>query len=335
MIFKPHFMLLSIRKYGLSIALLSLLAACSSNREITPRGSKLRHYVDNSNCLSQKTNYAELPFPKPLDSLKLDSCLWSNFSLNSLHAANAINLLGLLDEYVHLIDNINAQEDLTIRVRRLELASEILQKIDLASLEISSMASELDCEEERITQIADYLSNKEQDKETKLTVAAIVVGALGTVSSVSALIKDDASNVWEYVGAASGISELALGGLILWNKKSIKLSHERNALRDIWEEKKTSDIFPPAIWYYIQYASSPMGSLRSQILDRWLSFKQIDLEDSKNSKKLIALYFGNGGFYTTEQLYNRASMYDQLESGIKLIKQDLMILAIEFEKLNK
>lgn len=329
-------MFLSIRNYGLSIWLICTVSmACVSNKELTPKGTKLSKYMQESNCIVEKTNYAELPFPKELKSIEVDKALLANFSENSLHIANAINILDLLSEYVKLITELNTTENMSLRIKRLELAQQILQKMDLASLEISSIASELDCEEERVTQIADYLSNKEQEKETKLTVSAIVLGALGTVSSVSALIKDDESNVWEYIGVASGVSEAVLGGMILWNKKSIKILHKRNALREIWQDNTVSNIFPPSIWYYIKYAGSQSSSLRTQIIDRWLSFKQIDLANEKKRDKLVALYFGDGGYYTTEQLYNRASMYDQLESGIKLIKQDLMILAIEFEKLNK
>lgn len=73
--------------------------------------------------------------------------------------------------------------------------------------------------------------------------------------------------------------------------------------------------------------------MRYQIIERWMSFGQIAVAKRKKKQNLIAIYFSEGGKYTTEQLYTRANMLDQLEANINLMKQDLKGLALEFENL--
>jgi len=53
------------------------------------------------------------------------------------------------------------------------------------------------------------------------------------------------------------------------------------------------------------------------------------------NEAIYALYFGEGGRYTAEQLKNRAAMLDQVEASITLMKQDLKVLSIEFEKYSE
>ncbi len=64
-----------------------------------------------------------------------------------------------------------------------------------------------------------------------------------------------------------------------------------------------------------------------------MSFEQISTVNKKQKKQYIDIYFGDGGKYSIEQLENRANMYDQLESTIKTIKQDLKNLLFEINNL--
>lgn len=63
-----------------------------------------------------------------------------------------------------------------------------------------------------------------------------------------------------------------------------------------------------------------------------MKFGQITDSKEKEKEKLINLYFKEGGKYTTEQLFNRSNMHDQVEAQINLMKQDLKMLGLELEK---
>jgi len=222
------------------------------------------------------------------------------------------------------------------RIEIVELSQRINQRINISSLEISAVASEMDCEEERADQIATYLKGKEDDAETKLTVGSIVVGAAGAIIAGALIVKGDAGNAPEFIGIGAGLTEATLGVMILLNKRKVEFYHSRNALKDIWFAPETSTIFPQSVWYYLTYEKPDCStkSLRQQLVDKWLGFGQIADTKEKNKEKVYSLFFGEGGKYTADQLNNRANMHDQIEAQINLMKQDLKLLALELEKLN-
>ncbi|HNF30174.1 MAG TPA: hypothetical protein PLY81_07840, partial [Chitinophagaceae bacterium] len=260
--------------------------------------------------------------------------LTNKFSFAALNTANAIGVIDNLTMYARLKKDERTTPKLERRVVMLELLQKITQRINIASLEISAVASELDCEEERASQVATYLKSKESAKEKNLIIGSMIVGAVGSIAAEIISMNSNSGNTSNIVAITTSIIDVGLGTLIILNNKSIEFYHNRNALKDIWNNPKTSSFFTPSIWYYLTYenVSKNEKSLRKQLIEKWQDFGQIT--SSKNKDKNIELYFGNGGKYETEQLKNRADMHDQIESYITLMKQDLKQLSIEIENLN-
>lgn len=296
----------------------------------TIKDANIRQQITVSNCNQQNIyDYNTDDLPKPLHTLSIDNELANHLSPENLHMANALGLIPDLTRYVSLKKHLEAS-DLEKRVDILELKQRIEHRINIASLEVSAIASEMDCEEERTSQVANYLKGSESNTESKLTIAAIVVGATGAIATGGVIKNDNASNT---VGIATGITEASLGLMMLFNSRKIDYYHKRNALREVWEGKPISSNFPPFVWYYLNYTdpNKDIPSIRQAIIDKWKHFGQIEEEDDGQS--IPAIYFGDGGKYTTEQLVNRADMYDQLESHITLMKQDLKALSLAMERL--
>lgn len=306
-----------------------VLTSCSGLQS-----TRMRSQLYTSNCNQQNVyNYTVAEMPKPIHTLTVDTVLAAQISFKSLNVANAIGVLDLLSDYVAIQKHYKKNPNIENRLTQLEIVQKLNQRINIASLEVSAVSSEMDCEEERTSQIADFLKGKEDETESKLTVGAIVIGAAGAIAS-GLLI--DKGNTGDYIGLGTGITEATLGMLILRNKRSIEFYHNRNALRDIWEGRPTSSIFPPTVWYYLNYSNPnepEKVSFRREIIEKWMNFGQIADEKSKKKTQLLELYFGNGGKYSAQELDNRANMYDQLESQINLMKQDLKALSTELEKL--
>lgn len=317
------------------IAITIMAYTLSSCAIYTPTNTTPQFEV--SNCNRQVTKlYTEKDLPKPIHTLDIDTVLTARFSFQSLNAANAIGILHDLADYVKLKNQYIKSANPELRIELIELSQKINQRINISSLEISAIASEMDCEEERASQIAAYLKAQEDNAETKLTVGAIIVGATGAITTGILLALEKSSIEPEFIGIGSGLSETALGLIILLNKRKIDFYHPRNALKDIWEGHETSEIFPAPVWYHLNYfnPNTPENpSLRYQIIERWMNYGQIADASKKQKRNLFQIYFGNGGKYTAEQLINRANMYDQLESHINLMKQNLKGLAIELENL--
>lgn len=316
------------------ILLAAILPACAS---LKPAAPEVR--FEKSSCNLQNTVYdPNLEPPKPIHEIHIDQTLATRLSFQSLNIANAIGILDLLTNYVNYLTLRNKNPTIENRLAAIEISQSINQRINTSSLEISAIASELDCEEERAEQIANYLKSKEGKLERNLTVAAIMAGAAGAIATGLMLSQGIKGHSAEYVGIATGITEATLGMSILGNETEVEFYHPRNALREFWEGGATSTIFPPPVWYYLNYQnpSEPQAtSLRQKILNQWIKFKQIVDTGTEEKIKLKQLYFGNGGIYTAEQLINRANMHDQIESYINLMKQDLKQLAIELESINE
>ena len=305
-----------------------MLSSCSSYKT-----ANFESYLRNSNCNQQNVyQYDSTEIPRAIHTLELDSFLLRNFTFKSLNVAHAIGILPLLEEYGNQKKIYQEEKSIQNQVNLIELTQLISQKITSASLEISAVSSEMDCEEERTSQIANYMKIHEDDRETKLTVASIVAGATGAILSGVYIDKDAGG----YIGISIGIIEAGLGVLIIVNTRKIEFMHPRNALRDIWEGYHVSANFPASIWYYLNYHNpEDVGekSLRYQIIEKWIGFGQISGMQSRKKQKVLNTYFGDGGKYTSQQLSNRADMYDQLESNINLMKQELNRLSMEVSQL--
>lgn len=276
-------------------------------------------------------SYTAEELPTPLHELELNDALTSQFNHTQLNTANTIGILDKLEAYALALDAQKQDSSFEAKIEALELSQEINHQINFASISVSAIASELDCEEERADQIAAYLKAKEDNTEKKLTVAAIVVGATGAVLT-SAFLNRGATP--EYIGISTAFTEAVLGVLILLNKRSVNFHHPRNHLKDIWEGPEVSAYFPPSIWYYINYQNpneETDGSVQSKVVEQWKGFGQLGDEDEYADQ--ISLFFGDGGKYDAEELKQRADMLDQLGAQISLMKQDLKNLTLAIQDM--
>jgi hypothetical protein len=173
----------------LSIIIICInLTSCSTNKTSL---SKLE--LDKSYCNKQPVEkYTLNDIAKPLHELQLDTILTNRFSFQSLNIANAIGIIESLTKYTKLTNETKLASNVENRLALLELSQKLNQKISLASLEVSAIASELDCEEERATQFAYYLKEKESKTEKRLIIGSIIIGAASSISSQ--IISDNSSN---------------------------------------------------------------------------------------------------------------------------------------------
>ena len=309
-----------------------ILSSCSGVKEMASFEN-----LGKSNCYNQADyHYTFDELPKLLEMQIIDSNLSQNFSFEALNIANAFNFLNLLIEFNNLKYNHLQNPTIENNLKLIELKLAITQKINIASLEISSVTSELDCEEERATQVANFLKGKVEKREKNLVIGSIIVGAVGAITTEGLNNSSSAGKSGSYVAIGTAITEAILGVLMLANKKKIEFVHERNTPGEIWTGPLTSKTLSPSIWYYLNYKDSEnrKTSLRNLLTEHWETYGQVEKKTKNKIKDTDEIYFGLGGKYTFEQLENRADMYDQIESYINLMKQDLKTLSVEFEKFS-
>jgi len=297
--------------YGLCLPLL-LFTACSTGRVIS--GSKLNL---GSNYCAPAAAYPHHPF---IPARNTDSLLKANPGM-PLHEVLTANATGTL-ELIYRLNAIAADTTVNGTTNKAIIRSQIQHRIMLASLEIDGIAAELDCEGEKADQLARYLDNFNSKRNTRLTVASIIVGAITTIATV-AIKNDGAQNA---AAISGGLISAGLGALTInAARKKINLTYDRNVLRDIWLLSDTSAVYPPFTWYMLNqkhFSNSGQHSLAINIKKRWEKF---DLGGPVNAatEKLL---FGAGGIHKADDLHKRAAMVNELQSTIRSLNQDLQRL---------
>ena len=249
-----------------------------------------------------------------------DSILKANLSQHDILISKAIGIESYLSEY------LQTKKD---TLKRLVLKQKITDRLILTSIEINALASELDCNGERIDKLANFVNDINNKKTRNLTVASVTIGALTTVATV--LIKNN--NASDIVGVSGGLVSAGLGALTIAPKgKKINLKLERNLLRNIWFNDNSNGAYPNSIWAILnekQFSNSGKNDLQESIKNRWLQYNfdgKIDAETEK-------LFFYDGGIYTADDLSSRANMLNELQATVRSLEQDLKSLSVRLNSI--
>ncbi|KEO72132.1 hypothetical protein [Anditalea andensis] len=224
----------------------------------------------------------------------------------------------LQDDLQELIRLNREGED---RDRQDTLRRKLLKAVDLTSLEVSAIASGLDCEEEKSVQLADYLDRQIRNQERRLTVAAIITGAVVSTGIGIAVLSgmEGTDPILQTIGLTAGLAEVYMGLKVLSLRRKIKVDHPINIIQMVIEEDNSKGIFSPAVWFYLNAPTPGMErSLREKLLARWEAYGRYADED-------FEIFLGEKGEYTANMLETRSGLLEQLSSQVFIMKQDIML----------
>ena len=328
-------------KIFFQIIVFILLSSCTS---IKPN---LR--VSQLNYCAPTTPYVYDSTYIPLSDIKYiiqtDNLLLKYYTYQDLLLANASGSLFLLQDLVHLKESKSDDEDSLVYM--LVKKQQIFNRLLLASIEVASLAAELDCESERSKQLANYLDQINDTRVQRFTILSVVSGAITGIGTSALKNYGSQATVGIIGSVVSGVS----GGLaVISSKNSIIVKHNRNLLTDIWNEPKSSSIYSPFIWCVLNakefnpdFSNSTIRSLKS----RWIEEGLVDTTANKykipairkflakagfadtTNKKKTELFFGTGGKYRANDLHTRTSMLNQLKAEIRSINQNLQALMLK------
>ncbi|WP_346984235.1 hypothetical protein [Chryseobacterium sp. POE27] len=306
-------------------ASVSILMSCVSKKNQAIR----------QNILTLKDSYCKAPFKynysNKLPSYNSDSILAANEELKNNFSDQSILILNALDnlDEIHDIMELKKDNSLESQVKILQLKSKINSKITIALTELDAVAAEFDCEGERVAQIGAYVDNLNDSRNNKLVLYSIIAGAAASIAG--GIVKDNGwSNAIDIGGGALG----AGFGLATLNPKGKKVEfiHQRNLLRDVWNQKLESSNFPPFVWYMYtekKFSNRDETPIIESIKKRWLHF-QFDNNKIKADQSVI---FSDGGYYRSDDLHNRAAMLNQMQSATRTINQNINYLLLDLDKL--
>ncbi len=254
----------------------------------------------------------------------------TSFSWRAIQTAQVIDVFSLLNQFEILEErSINSASD---ALRLQAVHQEILSRVTLAMLEVSSAVAKTTCEIERSSQVVDRLRVAENAQIRRQTLLAIIVGAATAVASGGLAIAD-ISGVGEGVmSIIGGTVAGALGVTALYHETGESFRHTDNILREIWEDTEDPVYLPPSIWRFLRRpmreGESPR-TYRDEIIAGWRQEGRLGDEGSELEATRAQLFFGDGGLYTTNDLQRRTQMLDSLRATVLLLNQDLEQLVKE------
>jgi hypothetical protein len=290
------------------------ITSCSLTKS-NLRVSQLSYCAPTSNYIYDS---AYIPLIDINPYLAKNKSLLKKYSYQDLLLANASGSFFLLLELNHLQQSKTDDEDSIIY--SMVKKQQIFNRLLLASTELASIAAELDCESERSKQLANYLDQINDTRVQRLTILSVITGAAtAIITSVSSKQSTQIS-----VGVNGSIISAIFGGLAVFSShKSITLTHNRNLLADIWQNPKTSTVYPPFIWFVLtakEFNDDKSSTTIQSLKSRWI---EEELVDTTKKAKKQDLFFGSGGKYLANDLHTRTSMLNQLKAEIRSINQNL------------
>lgn len=255
--------------------------------------------------------------------LQADTVLTHRFTSHDLRVANAAGV-------VPLLRTLTGGPSPRTEADRLERSARLQQlhsRLTIAAGQIAGVAAELDCEGERADRLATYLDQLDSRRVRRLTILSVIAG--GVTSVVTAFVESPTGS--KVAGIGGGLLSAGLGGAAAFSSnQTTYLNHSHNLLTDIWQQPQASTLYPPFVWYMLNqkaFSNDGQHSISFNNRERWKTYVLTD-----SPAKEQALYFGNGGAYTAEQLHRRANMVNQLQASVRSLSQDLSSLELNVAK---
>jgi hypothetical protein len=259
-----------------------------------------------------------------IDSLATHDDLNKVFSKQNVLMLYALGLTEEMKELRQLKGNASVNAS----IRKLTLKDNINRTLLLALSDVNATAAELDCEAERVDQVAGYLDNINATRNNKLVVGSIALGAVAAIAGT--LITNNTVN--NAVGIAGGVIGGGLGFFTLNPKgKKVEFNHPHNLLRNVWKQDDLDQSFSPFIWYMLseeKFSNDGNSSLIHNLKNRWIDY-QFDGDENEGNASVI---FSDGGIYYADDLHSRAAMINQLQAVIRSINQSVNNLILDAGK---
>lgn len=140
--------------------------------------------------------------------------------------------------------------------------------------------------------------------------------------SLSLALEETASAIAALIG---GTVATGFGSAAFFDTTEEEFRHDRNILQEVWKCPEEPLLFPVSVWRFLNrpLTEDAERSLRETLIARWREDGRLGEPGSDTEQRRIALFFGEGGTYTVEDLRARAAMVDRLEADVNLMSQHL------------
>ncbi|UVT17450.1 MAG: hypothetical protein H8K04_07905 [Nitrospira sp.] len=248
------------------------------------------------------------------------------YSSTAIEIADTMEMLPLLNDLARL-EVKRGDKIETNKVRR-----RLLTRVQLATLEVSSLVAELECEVRRADEVQDRLKDIQETRSKSQTILSVVIGGLVNVMTGGLGIATGAGNTAHIISIAGGTMEVLFGTSANFTKVRQEFRHPHNHLEQLWHGQESQEYYSARIWKFLTKPSRRDlhgQSLRDVLIQDWHAEGRLGEPGSRLEKERMALLLGPGGIYDADDLHIREAMLQQLESSVQLMHQDLETLLRE------
>lgn len=311
----PIVAILALLTYGCATTLPPVKATYSFDRRCTPVGSSL------------KTIQVSKVDPAPLKEETT-----TNGDAAKLYSSIAIHIAEIMDE-LPLLNRLARLESESTNSTEIDRARrKMTTRIQLATMEVSSLVAEIECEVQRVDEVQDRLKQAQTKRTTFQTILAVVFGGVTNVITGGLGLATGAGDTAHIVTVLGGTMEVLFGTSANFVKVRQEFSHPRNHLEALKHGSKSHEYFPPRVWRFLtqpDIRDLEGHSLRDVLLQAWREEGRLGEAGSRREQERESLIFSQGGVYDADDLHIREAMLQQLESSIQLMHQDLETLLRE------
>lgn len=213
-------------------------------------------------------------------------------------------------------------------VEGLALEEELNLRLVAFHSQISAAAFEAGCTADMIQKLLPEFTHKEQSRQQTITVASLVVGAIGSIVGGVWSLYDGSSRGPATVGVGAGAAATLLGVAALTHgEREVRFEHARNRLVPLARNADPDHLYPSFVFRMLTSPDTSDGkSPRDDLLQLW----QRQLEDSVPAAQQASArerLLSDGGVYDESLLTLRADMFEALESTIQSLARDLELLS--------
>lgn len=249
------------------------------------------------------------------------------FSPRFHRIAAAVGLLPLLRQSVDL-EREQAVNKPGADIELVRIRQQILARTLLATLEATSLAAVVRCEQARADELADSLAANQAKSAQLATVVSIIIES-ATMVATGGLILAGHEVAEGIVALVGGTMAATFAGFSLYQPGEHEFHHDRNVLREIWENPKEAQYFPVPVWRFLNEPTEEGTSLREQLVASWKDLSRIKGQTGEEQRQRFSLLFGAGGIYTIGDLRSRGAMLEMLAAAIDLMHDELEVLVRE------
>lgn len=260
----------------------------------------------------------------------------SRLSPRALRIASVMSASDPLERVALLSATARSGDQMT-QTAMLLARQDLTERTMLTMMEVSSVLSELHCENEKGDLIQRRLDAQIGKQQRKWTVASVVTGALTSLVSGGMGLSqmDTQANVVNVLG---GVMSTVTGLGAMNDSASISYRPNTQLLSDIYSNPDRSDAYPWTVWKFLTrrpvgLASATGQTVREALIEQWREAGLLGIAGSETERRRIALVEGQDGTYNSDDLSARNEMLDLLEAAISSMNQDISFLLHELNQI--